>query len=71
MARSSGVSKLVKTATHFVAQAPGGERLVLQAVRDLLNEVRALRREGCGESSAMGDFFYPISVIWSADRGAW
>lgn len=45
MTRTSGVGSLVKTATHFVAQVPGGERLVLQAVKDMLDELRDLRRQ--------------------------
>jgi cell division protein FtsB len=45
MTRSSGVGSLVKTATHFVAQVHGGERLVLQAVKDMLDELRDLRRK--------------------------
>ena len=44
MTRRSGVNSLVKSATSLVAQVPGGERLVLQAVKDLLDELRVLRR---------------------------
>jgi hypothetical protein len=45
MTHTSRVGSLVKTATHYVAQAPGGERLVLQAVKDLIDELRDLRRK--------------------------
>ena len=40
-----GVSGIVKRATNFLSEVPGGETLVLQAVRDMLSELRDLRRE--------------------------
>ncbi|MBV9100488.1 MAG: hypothetical protein JO198_05520 [Candidatus Dormibacteraeota bacterium] len=43
MARS--VKGLVKQATSKVAQVPGAEAIVLQAVRDIFKEVRQLRRD--------------------------
>jgi hypothetical protein len=45
MARSGVGSGLIKGATNLIAQVPGGENLVLQAVRDLLNELKRLRRD--------------------------
>ena len=45
MARTSGVNGIVKSATNFLSQVPGGERLVLQAVKDMLDELRQLRRK--------------------------
>ena len=40
-----GVGGIVKRATNFLSEVPGGETLVLQAVRDMLGELRDLRRE--------------------------
>jgi hypothetical protein len=44
MATTRGVGGLVKTATNVLAEVPGGERLVLQAVKDMLDELRNLRK---------------------------
>lgn len=42
MARN-GVNRIVAAATDVLAEIPGGERLVLQAVKDMLEELRELR----------------------------
>ena len=56
MTRTSRAGSLVKTATHFVAQVEGGERLVLQAVKGLLDELRDPRRKNasCGRFGPSG-----------------
>ena len=45
MTARTGVNGIVKSATNFMAQVPGGERLVLQAVKDMMDELRRLRRD--------------------------
>jgi hypothetical protein len=40
-----GIGSLVKSAVGSVAQVPGAEEIVLQAVRDIFNELKQLRRE--------------------------
>jgi phage shock protein A len=45
MVSTRGVGPLVKTATNLLSEIPGGERLVLQAVKDMLDELRQLRRK--------------------------
>jgi phage shock protein A len=45
MVSTKGVGPLVKTATNLLSEIPGGERLVLQAVKDMLDELRQLRKK--------------------------
>lgn len=40
----------MKATTGLIAQVPGGETLVLQAVRDLLGELRLTRRRNASLS---------------------
>jgi hypothetical protein len=39
------VGGVVRTATDMMSQVPGGESLVLQAVKDMFSELKRLRRE--------------------------
>ena len=45
MARNSTLGNLVKVSTNALAEIPGGERLVLQAVKDMLDELRQQRKK--------------------------
>ncbi|MGH7722286.1 MAG: hypothetical protein ACRENL_05550 [Candidatus Dormibacteria bacterium] len=40
-----GIARLMKTASGMVAQVPGGEEIVMEAVRDIFMELKKLRRE--------------------------